>query len=64
MVLSNAIPGVRCVRCLGRITEAENEWSRRLQTKLRPGESFRPPKVCQECVLATILSWPDTDAPE
>jgi hypothetical protein len=59
--ISAAIPGVRCGKCLGRITTEENEWSRRLQERLRPGEAFRPPKVCQACVLATIMAWKDDE---
>ncbi len=60
-VTSNAIPGVRCGKCLGRITQEENEVSRRLQAKHKPGENFSPPRVCAACIIETIMSWPDDE---
>ena len=53
-VQSASIPGVRCGKCLGRISDEDNAWSRKMQAKLRPGAEWKPPRV-----LETIMSWPD-----
>ena len=54
-----SIPGVRCGKCLGRISDEDNAWSRKMQATLHPGEEWKPPRVCGACVVETILSWPD-----
>jgi len=59
-----SIPGVRCGQCLGRISDEDNSWSRKMQAHLRPAEEWKPPRVCASCVLETIMSWSDDDALE
>ena len=54
-----SIPGVRCGKCLGRISDEDNALSRKMQAQLHPGREWKPPRVCAECVLETILGWPD-----
>ena len=60
-VQQNAIPGIRCGKCLGRISDENNANSRRMQARLYPGSEWKPPKVCDACVLETILNWPDEE---
>ena len=56
--------GVTCAKCLGRITPENLATSRKIQEKLRPGEPFRPPRVCSECVLLAIVTMADGSDPE
>jgi hypothetical protein len=60
-IQARAIPGVKCGKCLGRISEADNEFSRETQARVRPGHPWVPPSVCCACVIATIMAWPDED---
>jgi hypothetical protein len=54
-----SIPGVRCGKCLGRISDEDNDFSREAQAKVYPGREWRPPCMCGPCIVETILSWPD-----
>ena len=53
-----------CGKCLGRISDEDNDFSRKVQAKLHPGAEWKPPRVCAACVLETIMSWPDGDEME
>ena len=57
-------PGVTCAKCLGRITPENFATSRKIREKLRPGEPFRPPRVCSDCILLAIVTMVDGSDPE
>lgn len=60
-IKANAIPGVRCGSCLGRIDLGAIVLKRKIHAKLiasghRPAdEAFVPPSLCSECWLAALL---------
>ena len=55
-VRANAIPGVRCGQCLGRIDQAAIDMAQRVHAKLaRPGAP-PPPRLCTECLFTAMLT--------
>jgi ribosomal protein L34E len=56
-VRENAIPGVRCGKCLGRIDKAADDMKRKIHAKLRPNEPYVGPYLCSDCWLGTVLTF-------
>jgi len=54
-VRTNAIPGVRCGKCLGRIDQAAIDMGQRIHAKLARAGAAPPPRLCTECLFTAML---------
>ena len=60
-VRADAVPGVRCGKCLGRVDQGSIDMKRRLHERLHPGQPFEHPRLCSECWLGAIMNLCNED---